>query len=356
MRNVFEHVLGMGRYWPGNQVIELQDPATRQYTAKQADDAMWARIILRSAQSEGGLESASAKAAILDECGQDDFGLDAWEAVQRRLALYQGRVFGGTTPYNLGWLKTEVYDRWAAGDTDYHVVQAESIINPAYPPAEFERMRRTLPAWKFDMFCRGVMGRPEGLIYGDYRDEIGGHLVKCFDIPAEWPRYVGIDFGAVNTATVWIAEDVQRKAYYLYRETLEGGLSTKEHVAAATSRAVGERVVSWHGGAKGESQQRMDWGAAGIHVLAPPVDEVESGINRVIALWREKRLFVCEDCRGVRDELARYSRKVDSSGQVTEAIRDKETFHRLDALRYVAMGLDSGPLFLWGGHDDNEDG
>ena len=299
---------------------------------------MWARIILRSASSPGGLESASCKGAILDECGQDDFGLDAWEGVQRRNALYLGRVFGGTTPYNLGYLKTEVYDRWKAGDPDYHVIQAPSTINPSFPPAEFERLRRTLPKWKFDMFCRGLMGRPEGLIYGDYVDEIGGHMVKPFEIPREWPRYVGIDFGAVNTSTIWLAEDVARKAYYLYRETLEGGQSTKEHAASAKSRAVNERVVSWHGGAKGETQQRMDWRAAGVHVLEPPFDDVEAGINRVIALLREKRLFVFETCKGVRDELARYSRKVDQSGQTTEAIRDKETFHRLDGLRYVVIG------------------
>lgn len=339
LRQVFEHLLGVARYWPGNQVLELKDPATGRFLAKQADDAMWARIILRSAQSEGGLESATAKAAILDECGMADFGLDAWEAVQRRLSLSQGRVFGGTTPYNLGWLKTEILDRWKAGDQDYHVIQAESIVNPAFPLAEFERARRTMPAWKFDMFYRGLMGRPEGLIYADYRDEIGAHLVKPFAIPPEWPRYVGIDFGAVNTVTIWIAEDVERGAYYLYRETLEGGQSTKEHAASALSRSSGERVIAWYGGSGSEIQQRLDWLAAGIPVLGPPFDNVESGIDRVIGLLREKRLFVFENCRGVRDEFARYMRKVDQSGQVTEAIRDKENFHRLDGLRYNVIGM-----------------
>ena len=37
--------------------------------------------------------------------------VQSWEAVLRRLALYQGRVLGGTTLYNLGWLKQQIYDR-----------------------------------------------------------------------------------------------------------------------------------------------------------------------------------------------------------------------------------------------------
>jgi hypothetical protein len=94
------------------------------------------RIILRSANAAGGLESATAKAALLDECGQDDFRLESWEAVQRRLSLSQGRVFAGTTPYNLGWLKTEVFDRWRAGDTDFDVVQFKNIQNPRFPEGQ----------------------------------------------------------------------------------------------------------------------------------------------------------------------------------------------------------------------------
>src|SRR5205814_10640183 len=101
--------------------------------------------------SGGGLESATAKAALLDEAGQDSFGVEDWEAVLRRLSLSQGRVFLGTTPYNLGWLKSEIYDRWTAGDTAYEVIQFASTQNPAFPPAEYERAKATMPAWRFAM-------------------------------------------------------------------------------------------------------------------------------------------------------------------------------------------------------------
>lgn len=332
MRNVFCNLLHWGSYEASDRVIRSHDGKTR--------------IILRSANAPGGLESATAKAAWLDECGQSDFRIDSWEAVQRRLSLSQGRVLGTTTPYNLGWLKTEVFDRWRAGDPDYEVVQFNSVENPAFPRDEYDRAKATLPAWKFAMFYNGEFSRPAGMIYEDFDEAV--HLVDPMTLPAEWPRYVGIDFGAVHTALVWIAEDVERRAYYVYRESLEGGKSTEEHATGALAYAAHERVVGWYGGAKSESQQRMDWGAAGVGISEPPVADVEGGIDRVVALLKTRRLFVFRTCAGLRDEFGTYARELGPDGQATEKIKDKETFHRLDALRYVVAGMQhlEGPLFL----------
>lgn len=339
IRTVFEHVLRIGRYWAGDKVLELADPASGKFLAKRADDPMWGRIILRSASAAGGLESSTAKAALLDECGQDEFELIAWEAVLRRLALNRGRVLGTTTPYNLGWLKTEVFDRWRKGDPDYRVVQAESIVNPAFPREEFERAKRTMQTWKFLMFYGGQFSRPAGLIYGDYSDEVGGHMVPDFAIPVEWPRYVGMDYGGVNTCLVWLAEDVNTAAFYLYREYLKGGMTTPEHAGEAKTHLATERVIRWVGGSASEGQPRRDWGAAGITVLEPPITDVESGIDRVTQLLKEHRLFIFESCAGVRDELGTYSRVLDENGQPTEKIKNKERYHHLDGLRYIAQTL-----------------
>lgn len=198
-----------------------------------------------------------------------------------------------------------------------------------------------MPDWKFAMFYQGEFSRPAGLIYEDYFDtyrENGGHLVKPFDLPASWPRHVGIDFGAVNTALMWLARDPQADVYYAYRESLEGSKSTPQHAAAARELAKGVNLRTWDGGAKSETQQRMDWKAAGVSVREPFVSDVEAGIDRVIGLFKNFRLYVFDNLKGLRDELGTYGRKVDDAGQVTDDIKDKETFHRLDALRYVVQG------------------
>jgi len=296
------------------------------------------RIILRSANAPGGLESATAKAAWIDECGQDDFRLDSWDAVQRRLSLAQGRVLGTTTPYNLGWLKTEVYDRWHRGDKDYQVIQFRSTMNPRFPIEEYERAKATLPDWKFQMFYNGQFTRPAGMIYDCFNNDL--HIIKPFELNKKWPVYVGIDFGAMNMATVWIAEDIDKAAYYVFLETLEGSLSTSEHVKKAMERSQKLRVVNWAGGSKSEVQQRMDWGSEGLSVNEPLVIDVEAGIDRVYSLLKHKQLFIFDTCRGLIDEIGTYSRELDDLGQPTEKIKDKETFHYLDALRYCVQQLE----------------
>jgi hypothetical protein len=352
LRRVFEHKMGVGRYWSGDKVMELRDPSTGKFWAQRADDPMWGRIILRSATAAGGLESATANAAWLDEVGQDEFTLTAWEAVMRRLALSRGRVLGTTTPYSLGWLKQQVYDRWQRGDPDIDVIQFASTMNPVFPAAEFEDRRAKMPDWKFRMFYMGLFERPAGLIYGDFIDkdkDAGGHKVAPFPLPHEWPRYVGVDPGAVHCAKVWLAHDTDADVYYLYRASLEGGKSTSEHAgeAAQLARDNGERVITWFVGAKSEIQQRLDWQAAGVpNVQEPDISDVEAQIDKVIQLWRQYRLFVFDDCLGVLDELATYRRELDSDGEATEKIHNKAQYHHLDALRYAVAGVTRRSFYI----------
>jgi hypothetical protein len=330
LQNYFCHLFGW-EYSASERTIWRQDKP-RVFT----------RIIMRSADAEGGLESASAKGALFDECGQDGVKVSAWDAILRRLSLSQGRVLGGTTPYNLGWLKTQIFDRWRGGDPDIQVIQFKSTMNPTFPRQEYERARRTLPSWKFEMFYNGNFSRPAGMIYEDFTQN---HIVPAFPVPAEWPRYLGVDFGAVNTSKVFLVKD-PAGVYYLYRESLEGGKTTAEHVRAVKQYNE-HNLLAW-GGAKSEGQQRMDWRDAGLHVGEPPIADVEAGISRVIALLRESKLFIFDTCTGIIDELGVYSRELDASGQPTEKIKDKATFHRLDALRYVASGLSQGDLIIFG--------
>ena len=117
------------------------------------------------AQDPDALESATAKAAWLDECGQTKFKLASFEAILRRLSLFMGRVLMTTTPYNLGWLKQKFWDGWHAGKgalASLRVISFPSIANPSFPRQEFERARASLPLWKFNMFYRAIFTRPAG--------------------------------------------------------------------------------------------------------------------------------------------------------------------------------------------------
>ncbi len=325
MRRYFKDLFGWG-YAASDRVLWRKEKPK-----------IFTRIILRSADAEGGLESATAKAAILDECGQDRFRATAWEAVQRRLSLAEGRVMGGTTLYNLGWLKSLVYDRWIKGDPEFGIFQFSSIMNPIFPRAEYFRQKAKLPEWKFRMYYKGEYDRPAGMIYKDFTEL---HKIKRFEIPLRWPRYVGSDFGGVNQANLKIAENPANGNLYVYFERLEGDKTTKEHVKEVNRD--GEIFSGSWGGAPSEGQARRDWEAAGLYIAEPPISDVESGIDRVIEVLKGRRLYVFDDLEKLIDEFGTYARKLDEMGEPTEEIKDKNTFHLLDSLRYVISGILSG--------------
>lgn len=366
IRESFEHVYRTGRFWSGDRIIELADPVTHRFWASRADDPMWGRIILRSADAEAGLESATAQAAWLDEAGLFRSG-DAWEAVLRRLSLSRGRVLITTTVYDLGWLKQRVYDPWVSSGRqhpDIDIVNFDSVVNPSFPQEEYDRAKRELPRWKFDMFYRGLFTRPAGLIYDNFQLS---HRCPRFNIPLDWPRTLGLDFGGVNTAGLFLArecvqvrgaedkvarwEPTQPPRWYAYREYYPRlNRSAKEHAQALL---VGEpRIPYCIGGAKSEGQWRTEFAQAGLPIHLPLVADVEVGINRTYGMFSRDSLIIFDDLSATLDHLTTYSRELDDYGQPTDVIDDKASFHLCDALRYAAtkLGAPSGTdvMFIGG--------
>lgn len=175
--------------------------------------------------------------------------------------------------------------------------------------------------------------RPAGKIYDEFTD---AHVIPDFPVPVTWPTYRGVDYGAVNTCVIWLAENPITHTLYLFREYLKGEKTTKQHVKDVLE--FGDADGTW-GGAPSEEQQRWDWSDAGLAVQQPPVSDVEAGIDRVKELLKDRKLFIFRSCTGVVEEAGSYSRKLDDTGLPTDEIKDKSSFHRLDALRYVVCGV-----------------
>ena len=333
----FEETLKLGTYNKADKIFIVSEQGEIVLFGKKQKTRT--AVYFGHAQDPDALESATAKAAWLDECGQTKFKLSSFEAILRRLSLFMGRVLMTTTPYNLGWLKQKFWDAWKAGLgklQNLTVISFPSIANPSFPKAEYERAERDLPTWKFDMFYRALFTRPAGLIYDNF--DPSAQRVRPFDIPDEWPRYLGLDFGGVNTAGVFLAHDIEADLYYMYREYLTGGKTAKQHTASLLQNEAQNPVC--YGGAKSEGQWRQEFASGGLIVREPLVSDVEVGLDRGYALICRIRVF--ETCAKWLDEVATYSRELDDMGEPTEKIADKSTFHLLDAYRYIAtkLGLD----------------
>lgn len=339
-KRILEKELGLGKYVGGSThtFTFSRDGEIRTFGAPQDRPTT---VMLGHAQDPDSLESATAKGAWLDEAGQKKFKLGSWEAILRRLSIHQGRVLITTTPYNLGWLKQKIWDPWMAAKRDHpeiDVIRFRSIDNPAFPRVEYERAKRDLPQWKFDMFYNALFTRPAGLIY-DCLDETK-HIVPRFTIPDAWPRFLGLDFGGVNTAGIFFAQDPTSERLYAYREYKAGQRSAAEH---AYHLLQGEPMIpQCVGGSKSEGQWRTEFRQAvyqdvkvGLPVREPAVSDVEVGIDRVYGAIKRDEVYYFDDLDGFLEEKRTYSRELDEAGEPTEAIEDKNSFHFMDAERYI---------------------
>jgi len=343
LKQFFVNDLGIARYWAGDRVLELCDLTTGKFGAVTASDheKMHSRIILRTAESEAGMQSASGKAAWLDEPGL--YKASVYKDIRGRLSLAAGPILGTTTPYEMNWLKKEIYDPWEKGDPEIDVINFVSTVNPLFSQAEYDSLERTMQPYQFALDYKGSFGRPPAAIYEDFVDalrEDGGHKVRRFIIPQEWPRMVAVDPGIVNPGKIWVAHDVVKDEFYIYRAE-KGGIrrDAKQHARddVKTAKEGSERVIWWAVGAKSEKYWREDYTSEGAKPCREPDSmDVEEGIDRMTRLIKQHRLFIMDDLRPLIDEMMSYSREI-KNGEVTKNIKDKATFHLMDACRYFAM-------------------
>ncbi|MFK7601877.1 terminase [Deinococcus sp. SM5_A1] len=337
---LFDWQLRLGDYTgsPTKKFVFSEAGAKKLFGADY-DPGTLTQVFFGHAQDPDSLESATAKAAWLDECGQKKFKKASHDAIMRRLAIHRGRVLYTTTPYYIGWLKRELHDQAGKPGSDIDLINFRSVDNPMFSQEEYEDRKAKMPAWKFDMFYNGIFTRPAGLIYDVFN--VDYHTCARFKIPDHWPRVWGLDFGAVNTCCLKLAQQPESGVWFVYGEYLAGGRTAREHVAILCAGEPIEMVRAV-GGAGSEQNWRDEFTAAGLRVLKPEVSEVEVGIDRGYALIKTDQVCFFDDLKGVvgdgytDGEIETYSRVLDEAGEPTDAIEDKNRYHRLDAYRYAA--------------------
>jgi hypothetical protein len=362
IRQVFENILGIARYWSQKRVLELRDPATGDFLANKADDLMWGRIILRAAEARGGLEAGDAKGVWMDEAGMDSFTKLTYRALRRRAALYQAPFLLTTTLYDLGWIDSEIIAKAKSdqestikietidiGDGDsaeiefthapgagIDLIQFDSTVNPLYPKAEFIEAREELPDEDFQAFHRGRRGSSRLLVYDTFNPksiEDGGHVCTPFEIPGNWDRFWGLDFGPVNTACMLYAEDPKSaekpedRTLYCYREYLAGNKTIEQHyIDIMEGEHISPRKVV--GGTWGsEEQWRREFRQYGLPIERPRVREFDSGIQSVYAQHKKGRIVYFRGLQIIGDKQ-RYRRKRDREGEILPEIQSKQSYHR----------------------------
>ena len=220
------------------------------------------------------------------------------------------------------------------------MIQFKSTDNPAYPVKEYERAKKTLPGWMFEMRHEGKFRKPFGLVYPMFGDE--GMIIDPFEIPSDWPVYVGLDPG-VFYGGLFLAE--RDGIYYAYAEYYnEHVTSAKEHAKALLERVRGT-VVKWIYDPS-RITDVTDLKPYGIKPLVKGNNAVQAGIVTGTGVINEGRLKVMRGrCPNFIDQMEKYSFPVDPvTGNVAKENPIKKYDHLPDCYRYIVHTLEGVPL------------
>ena len=162
----------------------------------ETDDGI---IYFISAETYERMQGIHAKGIIGDEAGLYD--REWWDTAVQRVAFTGGEILLTTTPYSpLHWLKLEFYDRWQRGDKDFFVVNPTSLENPYYPEEEYERAKRRLPKWRFNLLFNAIFPEESDNALFNLKN-----LEECINLDAYQVNSINEDF------EIYITVDVARE-------------------------------------------------------------------------------------------------------------------------------------------------
>jgi len=291
------------------------------------------QIFMRSADEPLRIEGHHVRACSVDEPSQMKAAI--WPVIQARTALYKAPTLLTGYPTNMGWYYHDIYQRWKSGDPDFDVIQFSSLENPDYPREEFEKARRRMPEWMFEMRYLGKFRKPLGLVYPTFGEQC---CVEPFEIPRDWPTYVAIDpgvfFGALFAA--W-----HEGVYYLYAERYTEEIQPASvHAEAVKALLRGAVQVFIYDPARATDAAELE--ARGLVPMVPAANTVLTGIATLTGFINDGRLKVMRGrCPNFVDQMERYSFPTDAmTGTVSRENPIKKDDHLPDCARYLIQTLE----------------
>lgn len=302
-----------------------------------------------------------------------------------RKPKHYGFITGNPEP---GW----VYRRFKQGkDSDgrylkdpHTLYEAPTSANKDHlPPNYEENLRRNYRETWVKRYLEGGWDTFLGQVYKEYSRAL--HVIKPFQVPAHWPRFIGWDHGKTNpTAATFQAVD-ENGYVVLYREYYAVSAVIKEHADAVLKLCEGDSVPRGEDGnsilvwmdpsVAGDTdpqgrdfrQHYLDYGIIGLVANK----KVAAGIEKVSGLlhpdpdrdfpdWHEKgckkdgqgrivkkaekgspKLFIFDTCVSHLHEIEIYKYKERKLGEVGNAYEEpvKQNDHAMDSWRYSSMAI-----------------
>lgn len=350
------------------QVVARSNVRVRPYGG---EDPQWYDYPNGSRLYLGGMDNAqkilSGERDFIYVCQAEDLTLQEWETLTTRAT---GRAGATDHPQVFGDCNPGPPTHWILHRPTLKVIESRHLDNPRLYHADgmlTEAGARTmgiLEALTGVLRARLFEGRwvaAEGLVY-TFDKAI--HLIDRFKIPAEWTRYMAIDFGYQNPfVALWFALDGDGRVH-LYRQHYQTHRLVSDHaeVIKREERWLGEdgqpnpeREKILVRLADHDAEDRATLASLGIGTTPGP-KAVRPGIEAVEELLKvrgDKRpgLYVHRDSLVVRDEelfekrhpisieqefdVYAYPKGADGKPQKEAPVKLFD--HAMDPLRYFAL-------------------
>ena len=250
---------------------------------------------------------------------------DDWRMLEGRLRKLDvpHQIFAATNPGPPTHYLYQMFFVQQKGE----VYQASTYDNPALPEdykarmAEFEGIYR-------DRYVLGLWKGLEGLVYSAFDEK--SCLISRFEIDKSWPVYVGHDFGLVNPAAIFYAQNPGVGDFFAFAEYVPGiKLGYYDHVQAFKTITAGRNVLRRVGGNHQEEGERQAYTAQGWHISEPKHSQDKAlRIKMVQGMHRLNKIFVFND-------LSNYVREKFSFVVKDDKIVDEAKFHLMSAEGYL---------------------
>lgn len=203
------------RMIPGTQVREVD---------RQAKFPTNGVLEVRSADAPDSLRGAGLDFLVIDEAAF--VKEQAWiEALRPTLSDHGGRALFISTPAGRNWF-WRIWQRGHEGG-DWRSWQFPTSSNPYIDPLEIEAARGDMPERTFIQEYLADFSENEGVFFPEWSEK--RHVCEPFTIPADWLRWVSIDWGYADPfCAYWFARTPDKKRTYLYREAYQRGLRDEQ--------------------------------------------------------------------------------------------------------------------------------
>lgn len=337
-RDDFDRMIGPWGTWynrngKGEALLTIARPGSK------ALGKVWFKSV---DQGRRAFQGISIRRGDIDEepLGLDGFGV--FDELRARVADQGGKIAIMMVPMEgITW----VHDRLViAGEYGARHFTLDPAHNPHLPP-NFLRLFEGMSDDDIAVRRFGQFKSRSGAVYKQWAQGDGdrygpGHVCNDFDIPDDWPRFRGADFGLVNaTVVLWGALDPD-DTLFIYREYFQpDGESYPWHGEQVRALEPKGEVFQASWGDPSAAEALDFWAGLDLYFDLANNDR-EHGIDAVKDRLRLRgdnrpRLKVFRSCPNLIREFGSYAidpKRIDHMPL-------KKDDHAMDALRYMCMGL-----------------